>query len=199
MSEYRITLFSTSKTQPKRSLFIFFRPKGENHFKNSVCLLFFSFFLGVVGVGGVAWIALTSFYTCRYFNGFIVQVISDIRSRFSIYSSHHLPCQSEDLFPWKTGTGLWNPHSRPVQLFVIFISSHYLMAFFYGKTWEPWVILRNLSLDYDLTIDSQNINSNAEECITFQLAHCSQEARVTDLFSRALFNSHFSHVTVELC
>ena len=91
--------------------------------RQEFCLLpFFFSFLFFWGWGGVVWIALTSFYTCRCFNGFIGQIISDIRSRFSIYSSHHLPCQSEDLSPWKTGAQPWNPHGRPV---------HYLSFLFH--------------------------------------------------------------------
>ena len=43
MSKYGITSISTSKIQPKRSLFIFFRPEDESYVKNFVDVLFFFF------------------------------------------------------------------------------------------------------------------------------------------------------------
>ena len=49
-------------------------------------------------------------------------------------------------------------------------------------------------MDYHITIDTQNINSNAKECITFQLAHCSEEARVTDYFLKH-YSIHSRHAS----
>lgn len=64
-------------------------PKGwKSPQKFCLFTVFFLFSGGGGGGGGVVWIAFTSFYTCRCFNRFVLQVISDIRSRFSIYSSH---------------------------------------------------------------------------------------------------------------